>query len=143
SFPTRRSSDLLHGAERLGQVPVAAVALVAAPGLLRAPVDLLRLPDVGATEAEPERLEPHRLRGEVAGQDQEVGPGDLVAVLLLDRPEQAAGLVEVGVVRPAVEGGEALLAGAAAAPPVLDAVGAGGVPRHPDEERPVVAVVGR
>ena len=32
-------------------------------------------------------------------------------------------------------------AGAAAA--VVDAVGAGAVPRHPDEERPVVAVVGR
>ena len=32
---------------------------------------------------------------------------------------------------------------AATAPAVGDAVRAGGMPRHPDEERPVVAVVGR
>jgi hypothetical protein len=48
-------------------------------------------------------------RGDVAGEDHQVGPGDLVAVLLLDRPEQAARLVEVAVVRPAVERREALL----------------------------------
>ena len=40
-------------------------------------------------------------------------------------------------------GGESLVAGAATAPTVLDAVRACGVPRHPDQERPVVAVVGR
>src|SRR5262249_36713315 len=57
-------------------------------------------------------------------------------------PEQAARLVEARVVGPAVEGGEALRAGAATAPAILDAVGARGVPRHPDEERSVVAVVG-
>ena len=79
----------------------------------------------------------------VAGEDQQVGPGDLPAVLLLDRPEQPARLVEVRVVGPAVERGEALRAAAAAAAAVGDAVRAGGVPRHPDEERPVVAVVGR
>ena len=39
--------------------------------------------------------------------------------------------------------GEALSAAAATAPAVGDAVRARGVPRHPDEERPVVAVVGR
>ena len=133
----------LHGAERAAELPVAAVALVAEPGVLGAPEDLLGLPDVGPPEAEAEGLEAHRLEGAVAGEDEQVGPGDLLAVLLLDRPEQPAGLVEVGVVGPAVERGEALLAGAAAAPAVGDAVGAGGVPAHADEERPVVAVVGR
>ncbi len=63
--------------------------------------------------------------------------------LLLDRPEQPAGLVEVPVVGPAVERREALRAGAAAAAPVGDAVRAGGVPGHPDEQRAVVAVVRR
>ena len=93
--------------------------------------------------AEAERLEAHRLQGDVAGEDHQVGPRDLPAVLLLDRPEQAAGLVEVRVVGPAVERGEALRAGAGAAAAVVDAVGAGAVPRHADEERAVVAVVGR
>src|SRR6185503_3457000 len=69
--------------------------------------------------------------------------GDLLAVLLLDRPEQAAGLVEVGVVGPAVERGEPLAAVAGTASAVLDAVGAGGVPAHPDHQAAVVAEVGR
>ena len=50
-----------------------------------------------------------------AGSEALVGPGQLLAVLLLHRPEQAAGLVEVAVVRPRVQRGEALRAGAAAA----------------------------
>ena len=91
----------------------------------------------------PNVLNPIDSRATVAGEDQEIGPGDLPAVLLLDRPEQPARLVEARVVGPAVEGGEALSAAAATAPAVGDAVRAGGVPRHPDEERPVVAVVGR
>ncbi len=134
----------LHGAERTSASSrVAAVALVAEPGVLRAPEDLVRLPDVLSPEAEAERLEPHRFIGAVAGEDQEVGPGDLPAVLLLDRPEQPARLVEARVVGPTVEGGKALSAGAATAPAIGDAVRAGGMPTHPDEERPVVAVVGR
>ena len=132
----------LDRAERAGELAVAAVALVAEPGVLGAPEDLLGLPDVLAAEAEAERLEAHRLHGAVAGEDQQVGPRDALAVLLLDRPEQAAGLVEVGVVGPAVERGEALGAVAAAAAAVLDPVGAGGVPAHPDEQRAVVAEVG-
>ena len=133
----------LHGTERTGELPVTGVSLVAEPGVLRSPEDLLGLPDVLPPEAEAERLEPHRLQRAVAGEDQEVGPGDLLAVLLLDRPQQPAGLVQVGVVGPAVERGEALGALAAATAAVLDAVGAGGVPAHPDEQPAVVAVVGR
>ena len=133
----------LHGTERTGQLPLAAVALVAEPRVLRSPEDLVGLPDVGPPEAEAERLETHRLEGAVPGEDQEIGPRDLAAVLLLDRPEQPAGLVEAGVVGPAIEGGEALRTFAAAAAAIGDPVGAGGMPRHPDEERAVVAVVGR
>src|SRR5262249_40535153 len=72
----------LHGAERLGELAVAAVALVAEPGVLRTPEDVLGLPDVGTAEAEAEGLEPHGVHGYVAGQDQQIGPGDLLAVLL-------------------------------------------------------------
>src|SRR5262249_34927859 len=36
----------LHGAEGTGELPVAAVALIAEPGVLRPPEDLLGLPDV-------------------------------------------------------------------------------------------------
>ena len=82
------------------------------PFLLGTPVGVdFRMPDIVAAETETEGLQAHGFVGDVAGQDNEVGPGDLVAVLLLDRPQQAPGLVEVAVVRPAVERGEALVAG--------------------------------
>ena len=133
----------LHVGEGLGELPVAAVALVTEPGVLGAPEDLVGLPNVLSPEAEAERLEAHRLVGDVAGVDEQIAPGDLPAVLLLDRPEQSARLVEARVVGPAVEGGEALSALTATTTAVGDAVRAGGMPRHPDEERAVVAVVGR
>src|SRR5688572_1760804 len=63
-----------------------------------------------------------------AGEDQQVGPRHLLAVLLLDRPQQPAGLVEVRVVGPAVERGEALAAVTGTAAAVLDAVGPRRVP---------------
>ena len=111
--------DQAHGdrAERALEVErvLAAVALVAEPGVLRTPEDLVGLPDVRAAEGEAEGLEAHVVVGDVAGEHQQVGPGQAAAVLLLDRQQQAAGLVEVGVVRPAVERGEALGAFTAAA----------------------------
>ena len=134
----------LHRGERVLEVTLARVALVSEPGGLGAPVDVVvRLPDVLAAAGEAEGLEAHLLERDVAGQDHQVRPRELAAVLGLDRPEQAAGLVEVGVVGPAVERGEALLSGAGAAAAVADPVGAGAVPGHPDHQRAVVAVVGR
>src|SRR2546425_8334322 len=67
----------------------------------------------------------------------------LPAILLLDRPKQPARLVEADVVGPAVEGRKALLAGSGAAATVADAIRAGGVPCHADEQRSVVAEVRR
>ena len=93
--------------------------------------------------AETERLESHRLQGTVTGEDHQVGPRDFSAVLLLDRPEQPARLVEVRVVGPTVEGRKALCARGCAAAAVADAVRACAVPRHPNEERSIVAVIGR
>ena len=133
----------LHGAERLGEVTVAAVALIVQPDVLRTPVDVLGRPGVLAAAAEAEGLEAHRLERDVAGQDHQVGPRDLVAVLLLDRPQQPPGLVERDVVGPAVERREPLGAGTAAAAAVGDPVGARAVPRHPDEQRAIVAPVRR
>ena len=134
----------LHRAERILELPVARVALVTEPRRLGSPVDvLLGLPYVLATTGETERPEPHRLQGAVAGEDHQVGPRQLAAVLLLDRPQETPRLVQAHVVRPTVERREAERPGGAASPPVADPVRSGGMPRHADEERPVVAVVGR
>ncbi|MEZ4249493.1 MAG: hypothetical protein R3B99_14790 [Polyangiales bacterium] len=134
----------LHGAERVGELAVAAVAFVAEPRRLGAPIDvLLGLPDVLAPARETEGRKAHRLERDVAREDHQVGPRELVPVLLLDRPEQPARLVEVAVVGPAVERRETLRARAGAAASVADAVGAGAVPRHADEESAVVPPIGR
>ncbi len=132
----------LGGRERTGELPVAAMALVAEPRALAAPVDVrLGLPDVGAAASEAEGPEAHGLERDRAGEDDQVRPGQLAAVLLLDRPEQATRLVEVAVVRPTVQRCEALGAVAAAAAAVGDAIGPRRMPRHADEQRAVVSEV--
>ncbi len=134
----------LHGRERIFEVPVAGIAFVLQPSGLFAPIDvLIRLPDVLATAAETERFEAHRFQRDVPRQDHQVGPGNLPAILLLDRPEQAARLVQAHVVRPTVERRKALLAPAAAAAAVTGAVGAGAVPRHANEQASVMTEVRR
>ena len=133
----------LHRAERLGQLALATIALVAEPGAFGTPEEFFGLPHVGSSAGETESLEAHRFKRNIAREDQQIGPGNPVAVFLLDRPEQAARLVQIGVVRPAVERGKALLPLAGAAATVGDAIGAGTVPGHADEEPAIVAEIGR
>src|SRR5690606_4722089 len=57
--------------------------------------------------------------------------------------EQSPRLVKVCVVGPASERCKALAAIASAASAIADPVGAGAVPRHTDEQRPVVAEIRR
>src|SRR4029078_7133078 len=99
------------------------------------PKHVLRLPDVGPAEAEAEGLEAHRLHGDVAGQDQQIGPGDLLSVFLFDGPEQPARLVEVRVVGPAVQRRKTLLAFTATAAAIRRAGRARSVPRHAGRAR--------
>src|SRR5215471_17592000 len=101
----------LHGSEWILKITLAAVAFVGEPLPFRAPEDVLfDFPYVGAPAAKSKCLEAHGLKSDVARENHEVSPGDLAAVFLLDRPEQAACLVEVHIVRPAIERSEALLA---------------------------------
>ena len=133
----------LHGAQRIGQLALSAITLVAKPGALGTPVEFLRFPGVSASAGKAEGLEAHRLERDVAHEDIEIGPGNLAAVLLLDRPQQAAGFVQIGVVGPAIERCEALLSAARAAAAIGNAVSAGAVPREADEQAAVVTKISR
>src|SRR5262245_13249108 len=133
----------LHGAERLRKLAFTAVAFVSEPRPLRTPEEFFRLPNVGATAGESERLEVQRLEGNVTREDHQVGPGDLAAVLLLDRPQKPARLVEVRVVRPAIQRRKALLSRTGATAAVSDTVGSRAVPSHADHQPAVVTEVGR
>src|SRR5690606_31746253 len=89
---------------------------VGEPSFFSAPVHMvLRLPGIGTAAAETEHRTAHRLDGHVARQNEQIGPRELRAVLLLNRPEQTARLVEIAVIRPRVQRRETLLATAAAA----------------------------
>ena len=125
----------------LGELTIAAVAFVCHELLFRAPVDEFGFPVVTASTGEAEGFEAHGFEGNVAGEDHEVAPGNFLAVLLFDGPEEAAGFVEVGIVGPAVEGFEALLSAICTATAIEGAVGAGAVPGHADEEGAVVTIV--
>ena len=70
----------------------------------------------------------------IAGKEEKVSPRDLVAILLLDGPQQTASLVKTDVVGPAIERGEALLTTATATATVLNTIGTRAVPCHTDEE---------
>jgi len=133
----------LHRAERLRELAFAAVALIAEPRPLGTPEQLFRLPDIGAAAGKTEGFEAHRLQRAIAGKDYQVRPRNLVAVFLLDRPQQPARLVEVGVVPPTVQRRKTLLSSSGSAAAVSDAVRARTVPRHADEQSAVVAEVGR
>ena len=114
------------------------------PLVFRAPVNVaLGLEHVGAAAAEAQHRPAHVLDRHIAGEDQQVGPGQVLPVFLLDRPKEPAGLVEVAIVGPGIEGSEALLPAIGAAAPVGRAIGARRVPRHADEERAVMAVIRR
>jgi hypothetical protein len=133
----------LDRTQRIVEFAVTGVALVAEPGLLRSPEHIfIGLPRVDASARKTKCFQSHRLNGQCAGEDHEVGPGDLSAVLLLDRPQQPARFVEVDVVGPAVQRCKALVARPRTTTAVTNAIRAGTVPGHANEEGAVVAVVG-
>ena len=82
-----------NGGEWIFQVTFAGVAAVGAaaggePFFFRTPVGVLfRVPDVFTAKTVTESLESHRFVGHVAGEDDQVGPAQFVAVFFLDRPE--------------------------------------------------------
>ena len=133
----------LHRRQRLLQLPVPGVALVAHELPFRSPVNQLRFPVIGAAAGKAEGLEAHVLHGHVPSQHHQVAPGKLLPVLLFHRPQQAPRLVQVPVVGPAVQWVEPLLPAVGAAAPIQSTICPRAMPRHADEERPVVAIVGR
>jgi len=78
----------LHRRERLFEITFAGVALVVEPRGFRTPINVfVGLPRVDAAAAESERPQSHRFECAVSRKDHEVGPRDLSAVPLLDRPQ--------------------------------------------------------
>ena len=98
----------------------------------------------------------------IASEEDQVGPGDLAAILLLDGPQKATSLVKRSVVGPAVERSETLLSATevmksvdghsmkilhcvlpSTTTAILDTVSASAVPCHADKQATIVTEVGR
>ena len=73
------------------------------------PADVvLSRPDIGTTASKAGCLKAHRLKRHISSKDHEIGPENLLAILLLDGPEQATRRVKIAVVRPTVERSKSL-----------------------------------
>ncbi len=103
----------------------------------------IRFPYVFTTGPEAKGAETGVFQRHVARQHIEIGPGDFLAVFLLNRPQQATGFVEADVIRPGVERGETLLPAACAAAPVNGTIGTGAVPCHTNKQPDIAAPVRR
>ena len=134
----------LNGSQRIFQFAVTAIALVAQPCVFIAPVNIFfRLPNVFPTASKAEGFEAHGVKGAIACQDHQVSPRNLVSIFLFNGPQQTAGFVEIGIIRPAVERCETLRARTGSATAIAGAIGACTVPSHANEEWSVMAVIGR
>ena len=99
----------LHCGQGVCQVTVTAVAFVAEPLGFLTPVDIFFwFPHIFPATGESKGFKSHGLDGAITGEDHEIRPGNLLAILLLERPEQASGLVQAGIIGPTVEGGKTL-----------------------------------
>ena len=96
-------------------VAVHALVAFAQPLLFRTPTGIFfRCPDIGAAAGKPVGLQTHGLIGDGACQNDQVRPGQLVAVFLFNWPEQTASFIEADVNRPAINRCKALVASTAA-----------------------------
>ena len=121
-----------------------AVSVVSKPLIFATPIDVIfRVPDVRSATTETEDRAAHGFDSDLAGKDEQVSPTDGITILLLDWPQQASSLVEVSVVRPAVERCKSLCTSSATASTVAGSVGSGSVPGHSNEEWTVVTIVSR
>ena len=134
----------LRRGERAFEPGFGVVTLVSQPLAFRAPEHIrLRLPHIDATTGKAKGLEARLLESHVAREDHQVGPRNLGAVLLLQRPQQAPRLVEVGIVRPAVQRRETNRAIRRTTATVRHAIGARAVPGQTNEETAIGAVISR
>ena len=76
----------LHRCETVAKLTALGIALIGQHLCLGTPVDPLRLPIVRAAACKTKGFKAHIFHGHVTGEHHKVCPGDLVAILLLDRP---------------------------------------------------------
>ena len=144
TFRIHINQSHLHRRQRIRQMPIPTVALVSQPLTFRPPINiLLRLPHIRPPTRKPEGLKSHRLQRHVPGQHHQVRPGNLVAILLLDRPQQPPRLVQIAIVRPAVQRRKPQRPKPRSPATIRHPIRPRTVPRHPNKERTIMPVIRR
>ena len=116
--------------------------VVRQPLRLCTPVHIhIRFPDIIAATGKTEGLKAHGLQCHITREDKQITPGDLLAILLFDRPQQPSALVDIDVVWPGIERRKTLLPATTAPAPIESAVSAGSVPGHAHHLWTIVAEV--
>ena len=134
----------LHGAERIGELALAAVALVAEPLALRAPVDAPRGSQTSSRPPpKPKVLKPIDSSATLPARIIRSAHDSLRPYFCLIGHSRRRALSRLPLSGQLLSGAKRCSPLPRAAAAVDDAVGAGAVPGHADEERTVVAVVGR
>eukprot|EP00041_Stephanoeca_diplocostata_P023823 m.593258 g.593258 ORF g.593258 m.593258 type:complete len:365 (-) comp22392_c0_seq9:328-1422(-) len=99
----------------------------------------VRVVDPASTE--PKHRTAHAFNRYRSCQNEQISPRQPLPILLFDRPQQMAGLVEIGVVLPAALGVESLSPTVASSAPIGGAVRSRAVPCQAHEQRSIIAVV--
>ena len=100
SFRIDVDKSHLRSSERAFQIALPVAAVVGQHLGFRTPEHEIRLPCVNTAAGKPDGLETHVLERDVTRQHHQIAPGQLATVFLLDRPDQAARLVETDIVGP-------------------------------------------
>ena len=105
------------------------------PGFFVAPVHIqIRFPYVFTTSTKAKGTEAGVFQRHVTREDKQVGPGNFLAILLLNRPQQTAGFIQTHVVRPGVQWCKTLLSATCATASIYGAIGPCAVPCHADKQ---------
>jgi hypothetical protein len=136
--------DEAHLSGSQGFFQLSIKAGIAEPGFFGAPVNgFVGFPNIFSASTKSQGFETHGFQGNVAGEDEEVGPGDAIAIFLFDGPEETSGFVKVGVIGPTIQGCEALGPCGGSATPIKDPIGTSTVPGHPNHQAPVMPPISR
>ncbi|CNU62563.1 Uncharacterised protein [Salmonella enterica subsp. enterica serovar Bovismorbificans] len=116
---------------------------VSQPGFFIAPVHIqIRFPDIFTPGAETEGTEAGVFQRHVTRQNKQVGPGNFLAIFLLNRPQQTTRLIQADVIRPGVKRRKTLLTTTRAATTINRTVGASAMPGHTNKQTDIAAPVG-
>ena len=92
----------LHCGKRICKFALTRISLFCKPFLLAAPICFIRLPHILTATAKSKCFKSHGFQRNIAGENDQISPRNLFAILLLDGPHQAPRFVQIDIVGPTI-----------------------------------------